>query len=91
MLATDKDVSDKNSEITYSLDSASLATFNIDPKSGSLRTIRGLDREATDSYNVIVYAQDNGTPPKMNMTTVTIIITDVNDTPPQFSWVCTDF
>ncbi|KAK3772598.1 hypothetical protein RRG08_027333 [Elysia crispata] len=86
VLATDKDVSAKYSEITYSLDSASLATFNIDPKSGSLRTIRGLDREATDSYNVIVYAQDNGTPPKMNMTTVTIIITDVNDTPPQFSW-----
>ena len=85
--ADDKDAT--FNEIIYSLDSASLAMFEIDLKLGELKTRKTLDWERDDSYSVVVTATDNGTPPKMNTATVTISVTDVNDTPPQFSWVCT--
>ena len=44
-----------------------------------------LDYETDSQYSLIIEAADRGFPSLMNTTTVTILITDVNDNPPVFT------
>ncbi|XP_041454487.1 neural-cadherin isoform X3 [Lytechinus variegatus] len=44
-----------------------------------------LDRETVASYELKVYAVDNGEPPMSGTATVAVTVTDVNDTPPRFA------
>ena len=74
--ATDDDVNDT---LTYSLDRASLAFFDIDEGSGQLWTKAALDREKRSSYAVRVTATD---PSRASATiTVTITVEDVDEDP----------
>ena len=74
--ATDDDPLDT---LTYSLDSASLGFFDIDERSGQLRTKAALDREQRSSYRVTVTARDSS---RASATiTVTIAVEDVDEDP----------
>ena len=79
--ATDPDPADT---LTYTLDSDSAATFEIDT-SGQIRTKAALDHEATETYNVTVSVRDSrddaGNPDTADDATidVTITITDEDD------------
>jgi protocadherin Fat 4 len=59
--------------------------FSINPTSGSITVIRGLDRESTDLYQITVYASDRGAIPLSSHVTVTVYLFDENDNHPIFS------
>ena len=83
--ATDPDVGDT---LTYTLDSASVAVFDIDA-SGQIKTKAPLDYDTKDSYTVIVSVRDskddNGDPDMASDDSieVTITLTNLNE-PPAF-------
>lgn len=58
--------------------------FTLDATSGILRTNKLLDRESTAKYDLLVQAVDRGTPELSGAATVTVVIDDVNDSPPSF-------
>ena len=82
--ATDADSADT---LTYSLDTASDAFFDIDATTGQLRTEAELDHENRKSYPVTVSVSDgkdaNGDadPSADDTITVTILVSDVNEDP----------
>ena len=82
--ATDADSADT---LTYSLDTASEAVFDIDATTGQLRTEAELDHETRKSYPVTVSVSDgkdaNGDADPSADTTiaVTILVSDVNEDP----------
>ena len=84
--ANDPDAGDT---LTYTLDSAGAASFDIDTSSGQLQTKAGLDFETTPSYTVTVSVRDskddNGNTDTAtdDEITVTIAVTNVNE-PPEF-------
>lgn len=61
--------------------------FEIDPRSGVIRTKGTVDRETVDSYQLLVEANDQGKDPGPRSSTANIQITveDDNDNAPQFS------
>lgn len=59
--------------------------FQIDSNSGFIYTARLLDYELVQRYNFIVRAMDIGDPPLSSDVSITVIITDTNDNPPNFS------
>ncbi|XP_053377924.1 cadherin EGF LAG seven-pass G-type receptor 1-like isoform X2 [Mercenaria mercenaria] len=84
--AIDRD-SGKNREIRYSIIvPANPSTFKIDPISGSISTLKVLDREVQASYQLIVQAKDQASFGKQRSSTATIEIKvlDENDNYPQF-------
>ncbi|XP_019060688.1 protocadherin-7 [Fukomys damarensis] len=83
VLATDAD-SGKNAEIAYSLDSAVMGIFAIDPDSGDILVNTVLDREQTDRYEFKVNAKDKGIPVLQGSTTVIVQVADKNDNDPKF-------
>lgn len=60
------------------------APFTLDATSGILRTNKLLDRESTAKYDLLVQAVDRGTPELSGAAQVTVVIDDVNDSPPSF-------
>ncbi|KAL7845474.1 hypothetical protein AOLI_G00236660 [Acnodon oligacanthus] len=52
---------------------------------GTLTVTGNLDRETQDVYELVIVATDHGEPPRNNVTTLTIIVTDVNDNDPIFT------
>ena len=86
LTATDPDNGgDPNKDtLTYTLDSDSAATFEIDT-SGQIKTLAALDHETTETYNVTVSVRDSrddaGNPDTADDATieVTITITDEDD------------
>ena len=88
--AVDQDVKPRNSHFSYSvhwndekLDS--LIPFTIGGSSGKVSVSGKLDRESISFYDLIVRATDLGVPPAVGTTRLKIVITDVNDSPPQLS------
>ena len=82
--ATDADSADT---LTYSLDAAGEAFFDIDSTTGQLRTEAELDHETRKSYPVTVSVSDgkdaNGDadPSADDTITVTVLVSDVNEDP----------
>ncbi|XP_026118591.1 protocadherin Fat 4-like [Carassius auratus] len=80
--ATDSDIGE-NGRVTISTYSHSeLFSFRED---GTLLAIEALDLETQDVYDVVIVAMDHAIPPRNNITTVRVSITDVNDNAPVFS------
>ncbi|KRY89825.1 Cadherin-related tumor suppressor [Trichinella pseudospiralis] len=57
--------------------------FVLDPQSGILKTTRPLDREFQEEYVIAVSIADNGIPPKTTITSIKIVILDMNDMAPE--------
>eukprot|EP00795_Rhopilema_esculentum_P002013 gene2013-17573_t len=84
--AIDKD-SGRNGDVTYSLKNPGgiNSAFEVDSYSGQvfLRNTR-LDRETSPRYELIIVAEDDGTPKKSSETKVIITVSDINDNSPVF-------
>ena len=61
------------------------ADFDVDPFSGQVTTIRVLDRERQDTFSLVVFAVDLGSPQQTGSTLVSITVEDENDVSPQFA------
>ena len=72
---------DDNDTLTYSLDTASDASFDIDAM-GQITTAVALDFETTPSYTATVSASDGTDSASI---TVTITVTDVDEAPPNMN------
>ena len=59
--------------------------FAIDPYTGWITTLVGLDRETTPSYTLTLIATDNGSPPLSASAHLHIRLVDYNDNPPVFT------
>ncbi|XP_064616913.1 protocadherin-like wing polarity protein stan [Liolophura sinensis] len=89
--ASDQDVPAQT--ISYRIaDQAYNGIFSINPSTGEISVVSGIDREnlptalVSGTASVVVLAVDNGTPKSNTGTaTVNIAITDVNDNKPQFA------
>ncbi|XP_053561322.1 cadherin EGF LAG seven-pass G-type receptor 2-like [Bombina bombina] len=84
--ATDGD-SLSNANIVYRILSGAGDAFEIDPRSGVIRTRGHVDREKLEFYQLLVEANDQGRDPGPRNTTATVYISveDENDNSPQFS------
>ncbi|KAK1803047.1 hypothetical protein P4O66_021580, partial [Electrophorus voltai] len=78
----DMDIGDNGEVFLYTSSHRDLFTLTMD---GILMVTRDLDRETQDVYDLVIIAEDNGFPPRNNVTRMTVIVTDVNDNPPVFS------
>ena len=75
-----------NEDITYSIINGDpLAFFTIEPRTGKIRLIRSLDFESQAQYVLSVQARESSDPPLIGLTKVLLLVTDVNDNPPQWS------
>ena len=82
--ATDRDEG-LNGVVKYSIAGWDYGgTFKIDSSSGDLSVTAPLDFENTRQYHLTVRAQDSGTPPAANTTSVVVNVVDVNDNVPRF-------
>ena len=76
--------------ITYiltvnSYDEDGIALFSLSSDCGTLTTTSSLDREVTDVHELLISAVDSGYPVRLsNSVPVSVILIDLNDTPPQF-------
>ncbi|KAE8591215.1 hypothetical protein XENTR_v10018345 [Xenopus tropicalis] len=82
--ATDAD-SGINQQLSYRIESGAQDRFLIDAFTGVIRVANvTVDREEKDTYKLIVVATDQGAVPLSGSITVSILIDDVNDCPPEF-------
>lgn len=84
--AYDADGTAPNNEISYFIFSGGSDQFKMDGDSGNISVQIGakLDRESVANYSMTVIAIDRGNPQKTGTTNVTVVVDDVNDTPPEF-------
>jgi len=80
--ANDND-SGNNSILVYTISNSTMLPFVI-TDDGVLITDELLDRETVAAYSFTVMAIDRGDPPLTGSTSVTIILSDVNDNEPEF-------
>ncbi|KAJ8399247.1 hypothetical protein AAFF_G00412850 [Aldrovandia affinis] len=80
--ATDRD-SGKNSQLSYILLSDG-KRFRINSNTGEIINWVALDREQYTHHTLKVLVTDHGSPCLNATTTVHILVTDINDNPPQF-------
>ncbi|XP_052828994.1 protocadherin beta-15 isoform X1 [Octopus bimaculoides] len=90
--AIDKDVSIRNSHITYQLKNNTGKPFTLSVSkrvdgTDKLKIIleKKIDREVKDKYMLQILANDGGYPPKQCILDVEISVIDVNDNPPIFA------
>uniref|UniRef100_A0A8C2IZQ9 Protocadherin-16 n=1 Tax=Cyprinus carpio TaxID=7962 RepID=A0A8C2IZQ9_CYPCA len=81
--ATDRDTRN-NGALSYILLSEG-KYFRINPRTGEIINMVALDREEQAQHVLRVMATDQGRPRLNTTTTVHILVTDVNDNPPQFT------
>ncbi|XP_069186499.1 putative neural-cadherin 2 [Procambarus clarkii] len=72
-----------HSRVRYKIaeDSDPRRQFSVDG-SGAVWVVGGLDRETAAAHSVLVWAVDDGIPPRTATATLTVKVTDVNDNPP---------
>uniref|UniRef100_A0A3Q3K1W8 Cadherin domain-containing protein n=1 Tax=Monopterus albus TaxID=43700 RepID=A0A3Q3K1W8_MONAL len=79
----------QNARISYILDETEVGGFpvstyvSINSETGVLSAIRSFDYEQNKQLQLVVKAQDGGSPPLSSNVTVKILIQDQNDNPPQ--------
>ena len=59
--------------------------FTIHPDSGIITIIQRIDRESNEMFELTVTAEDGGSPPLYNTTSVTVLVRDINDNSPIFN------
>ncbi|XP_071106394.1 cadherin-87A-like [Haliotis cracherodii] len=69
----------KNGGVLYSLRGTGNDQFTINATSGYLKLSKPLDYETQKVYQILVNAQDEGSPPRETSRTLTIRITNIND------------
>ncbi|XP_071104184.1 protocadherin Fat 4-like [Haliotis cracherodii] len=79
--ATDRDAG-LNGKVSFLIKSGGLGFFSIN--NGTLKTTKGIDREAYASFDLNIVAFDSGSPQMSTYRNVTIDIIDVNDNAPVF-------
>jgi hypothetical protein len=73
---------DANTTLAYAITAGNTGNvFAIDPATGQVTVVGTLDFETTPSYSLTVQATDNGTPALQGQATITITITNVNESP----------
>lgn len=60
------------------------SAFRINGETGLISTRKPLDREAKDSYTLILVAQDLGDPPQQATRVLQVIVNDIDDHKPHF-------
>ena len=88
MVAKDNDGTNPNNELLYRIEDGARDKFRIDPVSGAIYVETGANLDWNlygKEYSLTVAAADRGTPSLSGETTVTILITDVNNKDPVFS------
>ncbi|XP_076439780.1 protocadherin Fat 4-like [Babylonia areolata] len=78
--ARDRDVTHRRSFLFYFGASPS-GKFAINSSSGEITVAAPFDRRLQKDYDVTVTVSDNSAPPKMNSTTLHVVITDSNSAP----------
>ncbi|XP_072119468.1 protocadherin Fat 3a isoform X1 [Mobula birostris] len=85
--ATDADCN-QNALLVYQIvESTAKTYFSVDSSTGAIRTIVNLDHETIPIFHFQVHVRDSGSPQLTadSPVDVTIHVTDVNDSPPEFS------
>lgn len=92
VVARDPDVG-KNAKVSYKLiDSevpggSPLSTYvSVDSLSGSLYTLRSFDYETLQQIDLVIQAEDGGSPSLSSTSTIRIIVVDQNDNYPYFTF-----
>ncbi|XP_028050780.1 cadherin-99C isoform X1 [Monomorium pharaonis] len=78
---------DTKKQITYMIKQGDTELFSIDPKTGIIKTVRGLDYESQSQHVLIVGTEENTSNLPGSTTRVVINVQDVNDIPPVFTTV----
>ncbi|XP_046573465.1 protocadherin Fat 4-like [Haliotis rubra] len=84
LTATDKDEG-RNGQVSYSLVEGGFGLFAVDESTGAVSTVKEIDRENRDVFNLSIEARDQGSPSLASVLTITVNIRDVNDEKPTFS------
>ena len=85
VFASDEDAG-SNSEIRYAIRGGNQeGVFNVNMTSGEIETVRTLDFESTESYSLVVVAQDSGVPSLTATSFVIVTVVDENDNSPVFN------
>lgn len=74
-----------NSRLRFYLTGNGAEDFNLDKDSGQLKTARQLDRETQSKYQLTAHVQDRDHPGWECSSQIVIVVTDLNDNPPEFS------
>ncbi|KAL6100884.1 uncharacterized protein ACO6RY_07928 [Pungitius sinensis] len=92
VVARDPDVG-KNAKVSYKLiDSevpggSPMSTYvSVDSVSGSLYTLRSFDHETLQQIELVIQAEDRGSPPLSSTSTIRIKVVDLNDNYPYFTF-----
>ncbi|KAL6434099.1 hypothetical protein ACFW04_005920 [Cataglyphis niger] len=78
---------DTKKQITYMIKQGDTELFSIDPKTGVIKTIRGLDYESQNQHVLIIGTEENTSDLPGSTTRVVVNVQDVNDIPPVFTSV----
>ncbi|XP_076165226.1 cadherin 99C [Ptiloglossa arizonensis] len=78
---------DTKKQITYVIKQGDTELFGIDPKTGVIKTIRGLDYEKESQHILVVGTVENTSDLPGSTTRVVVNVQDVNDIPPVFTSV----
>lgn len=92
VVARDPDVG-KNAKVSYKIIDAEVpggspvSTYvSVDAHSGSLYTLRSFDHEALQQVDLVIQAEDRGSPPLSSTSTIRIRVVDRNDNAPYFTF-----
>ncbi|KAG8040868.1 hypothetical protein G9C98_001856 [Cotesia typhae] len=78
---------DTKKQITYVIKQGDTDLFSIDPKTGVIKTVRGLDYERDSQHILIVGTLENTSDLPGSTTRVVINVQDMNDIPPVFTTI----
>ncbi|XP_053377420.1 cadherin-23-like [Mercenaria mercenaria] len=84
----DSDADSPNKDVTYSIVGGNDGNFDVNGATGVVSlvtTTPTLDRETAPTYQLLIQAADGGTTSLSTTTTLTVILTDVNDNDPVFT------